>query len=112
MILTELVVGLQRFAMQEFHCVEGRPVCRVFSQFVNGNDVWMLQLAGDLGLFDQAVNRLQIFIFSRQNLLERDVSFQVRVSGQPDLTQPAFTVDAGQRIPAARFGLVVDGLQL
>ena len=77
----------QRFAFDQFHRVE-RPAA-VTVDFVDRHDVWMLELPGDLGLFDQPPHRLGR---GRAGLhfLERDLASEIVVPRQPDFAESSF----------------------
>lgn len=76
----------QSFTVDQLHRVERSPAA---IHFVHQHNVRMLELPGDLRLFDQPPHRLAR-LETGLDLFERDLARQVVVPSQPNFAQPAF----------------------
>jgi len=88
----------QRLAMHEPHRVERIGPFPVACQLVDGHDIGMLQLARNLCLAHETPQGLIGRLLVRANLLQGHAPVQVLVERQPDSTQSALVVNAGQRV--------------
>jgi hypothetical protein len=94
--LASMLVGLARFlevlreraALDELHGVGGCAAGRHL-QAVDGNDVGVVELRGDLDLADEAQAGLRIAGRSLQQLLERDLAQELGVARDVDRSHPA-----------------------
>ena len=78
----------QRTPLDEFHREVDRALL-ITPEFVDGNDVGMFELPGNLGLLDEPRPLAGMFGRSRQQPLHRDLAPDVLLDAQNDLAHPA-----------------------
>jgi hypothetical protein len=79
---------LERVAADEPHGVE-RPAVGEVSQAIYGNDAWMLEAAGDLGLGQESLAALRVVGVVVEHLLERHLTVHFGVEGNEHRPQAA-----------------------
>jgi hypothetical protein len=95
-------------ALDEPHRIEWFAALACPDELMDRDDVGMLKLAGDLGLFQEAGPDDRIIRLLGPQFLEGDLATEVGVARQPDLAHAALRVESGQGITLVSLGCVVD----
>ena len=102
---TRVVIGdrlAEGAAADEPHGVERLVVLGPAGQLVDGDDVGVFELPGDLGLLEEPPPHLGVVGLLGLDLLEGDLAVEVGVAGDPDLAQAPLGVQAGERVARPR----------
>jgi hypothetical protein len=102
---------VERAALDELHRVV-RPALLVLAERVDGDDAGVLELAGDLGLVDEALAELRDVGQVRAHLLERDLAPERLVERDRNGAEPAARVRAQDHVAPAPGGAGTEPRQI
>src|SRR5215472_16868832 len=91
---------LEAVAMDKPHRIKG-AAGSVVTQAIDGNDPWMLQLAGDLGFLDKSGSAVRFVGVAILDLLQRHRAVELLVECDRDLAQAALGVGPEDAEPGA-----------
>src|SRR5262245_17453516 len=96
-------------AADQAHRVIGRVSAGAFYELVDGNDAWVLELAGDPGLVHEAGMEAAFNLAVGPQFLEGDFATKFIVAGDPDLPDAALGMEPQQGIALAGLWLIGSG---
>ena len=82
------------------------------SQLVNRYDARVVEPARDPSLLEEPLKDRRIVGRFRTQLLEGDLAIHLIVAGKPDLADPSFGMQAGQRIAVSALGTLADSREI
>ena len=83
----------KRTASQKSHRIERLAIFLASGEFVNGHDIGVLELPGDLRLAKESAEDVGSIRRVGSDLLEGNLAVQVAIPGDPDLTKTPFGME-------------------